>query len=130
MSVGTGTHPGADPITVRAAVTNTGDVAGAEVVQVYLGFPSATNQPPKRLVGFGKVRVEPGTTERVEVVVDPAATHHPLSVWSRGEHAFVTVPGEHTVHVGTSSEHTCVHADVHRRRMTPARPCPARRRPT
>jgi beta-glucosidase len=38
--------------------------------------------------------------------VDRAATNHPLSVWSRGEHAFVTLPGEYTVYVGTSSEDT------------------------
>lgn len=46
--------------------------------------------------------------QEVEIVVDPAATHHPLSVWSRGEHAFVVEPGEYTVHVGTSSEDTSV----------------------
>jgi beta-glucosidase len=39
-------------------------------------------------------------------VVDPAATNHPLSVWSRGEHTFVTPPGEYIVYVGTSSEDT------------------------
>lgn len=85
VSVDAGERPGTDPITVRARVTNTGAVAGAEVVQVYLGFPTSAGQPPKRLVGFAKVQVEPGATERVEIVVDPAATNHPLSVWSRGE---------------------------------------------
>ena len=47
------------PVTVTASVTNTGPVAGAEVVQVYLGVP-VEGQPPKRLVGFQKVFVEPG----------------------------------------------------------------------
>ena len=107
VTVEAGDQPGTSPITVRASVTNTGDVAGAEVVQVYLGLPGE-GQPPKRLVGFQKVRVEPGATEQVEIVVDPAATNHPLSVWSRGEHAFVIDPGEYTVYVGTSSEDTPV----------------------
>ncbi|WP_205739688.1 beta-glucosidase [Georgenia sp. SYP-B2076] len=105
-SVDAGAEPGSSPVTVRARVTNTGAEAGAEVVQVYLGFPASANQPPKRLVGFEKVKVEPGATAAVEIVVDPGATNHPLSVWSRGEHDFVTVPGEHTVYVGTSSERT------------------------
>lgn len=106
VSVDLGATPGTSPVTVRATVANTGPVAGAEVVQVYLGLPAGTNQPPKRLVGFAKVLVEPGGTAPVEIVVDPDATSHPLSVWDRGEHAFVTHPGEYTVHVGTSSEDT------------------------
>ena len=106
VSVDVGDRPGSAPITVRATVTNTGEVAGAEVVQVYLGLPEATGQPPKRLVGFRKVTVEPGASRSAEIVVDPAATHHPVSVWSRGEHDFVIVPGEYTVYVGTSSDDT------------------------
>jgi beta-glucosidase len=86
-------------------VTNSGDRGGAEVVQVYLGLPAA-GQPPKRLVGFHKVMVDPGASEQVEIIVDPAATNHPLSMWSRGEHGFITVPGEYTVYVGTSSDDT------------------------
>jgi beta-glucosidase len=106
VSVAAGDRPGSTPFTVRATVTNTGDVPGAEVVQVYLGLPAAADQPPKRLAGFAKVRVGPGASSQVEIVVDPAATNHPLSVWSRGEHAFVILPGEYTVYVGTSSEDT------------------------
>lgn len=115
VSVDPGAAPGTSPVTIRATVANTGPVAGAEVVQVYLGLPPATNQPPKRLVGFAKVLVEPGSSSSVEIVVDPAATSHPLSVWDRGEHAFVTPPGDYTVHVGTSSDDT-----PHRRTFTVA----------
>jgi beta-glucosidase len=106
VSVDARDRPGSAPVTVRATVTNTGDVPGAEVVQVYVGLPAAADQPPKRLVGFEKVRVGPGASSQVEIVIDPAATNHPLSVWSRGEHAFVILPGEYTVYVGTSSEDT------------------------
>jgi beta-glucosidase len=103
---------GMAPLTVEFTLANTGPVAGAEVAQVYLGFPEAAHEPPKRLVGFRKVRLEPGASERVSVVIDPAATSHPLSVWSDGAHDFVVLPGEYTVYVGTSSEDTPLTAAV------------------
>jgi len=96
------TNDGTQPVVVEASVTNTGDVGGAEVVQVYLGVPSA-KQPPKRLVGFVKAFLEPGETTRVAIKLDPAATNHPLSVWSDAEHAFIVPKGNFTLYVSTSS---------------------------
>lgn len=93
----------AEGVKVSAKVTNTGDVAGAEVVQVYLGIPVA-GQPPKRLVGFTKVHLEPGASETVELNIDASATNHPLGVWDVVAHDFVVPEGEFTVYVGTSSE--------------------------
>jgi beta-glucosidase len=49
------------------------------VVQVYLGVP-VEGQPPKRLVGFQKVFVEPGQSKPVTITIDPAATNHPFGV--------------------------------------------------
>jgi beta-glucosidase len=93
------------PVLVTASVTNTGTVAGAEVVQVYLGVP-VDGEPPKRLVGFAKVLVEPGESTTVAIPVDPTATNHPFSVWDDGEHTFVVKPGHYVVHVGTSAADT------------------------
>jgi len=95
----------AAPVVVTASVTNTGAVAGAEVVQVYLGIP-AQGQPPKRLVGFQKVFVEAGTSQSVEITIDPAATSHPFGVWDYCTRGFVTTPGTYTVYVGTSADST------------------------
>lgn len=105
VDVDAGAEPGTSPVTVTAKVHNIGPVAGAEVLQVYLGIP-AENQPPKRLVGFAKVRLAPGTSEHIRIFVDPSATNHPLSVWDCGRHAFVTPAGRYTVYVGTSSQDT------------------------
>jgi beta-glucosidase len=93
------------PVTVTGTVTNTGPVAGAEVVQVYLGVP-VTGQPPKRLVGFEKVFVEPGASRPVTITIDPAATNHPFSVWDYCSQGFVTKPGSYTVHVGNAADNT------------------------
>jgi beta-glucosidase len=95
----------AAPVTVTATVTNTGPVAGAEVVQVYHGVP-VDGQPPKRLVGFQKVFVEPGESKPVTITIDPAATNHPFGVWDCCTRSFVTRPGKYTVHVGNSADNT------------------------
>jgi beta-glucosidase len=58
------------------------------------------------------VFLQPGASERISVTLDPAATHHPLSVWDDGARDFVVVPGEHTLFVGTSSEDTPLTATV------------------
>jgi beta-glucosidase len=93
------------PVTVTASVTNTGAVAGAEVVQVYVGIPME-GQPPKRLVGFQKVFMDPGESKPVTITIDPAATNHPFSVWDYCAQTFVIKPGLYTVYVGNSADNT------------------------
>jgi beta-glucosidase len=92
-------------VNVTATLSNTGQVAGAEVVQVYVGVP-ALGQPPKRLVGFQKVLLEPGESRPVTITIDPAATNHPFAVWDYCTHSFRNAPGEYTVYVGTSADNT------------------------
>ncbi|NMR20974.1 beta-glucosidase [Cellulomonas fimi] len=94
---------GSKTIRVLATVENTGDVAGAEVVQVYLGVPAA-GEPPKRLVAFEKVWLEPGQKKRVKLEIDPDASNHPLSVWDAAADTWTTPLGEYQVYVGSSSQ--------------------------
>lgn len=57
--------------TVSTEVSNTGSVAGAEVVQVYIApVKPRINRPLKELKGFSKVSLEPGEGKRVEVDID------------------------------------------------------------
>lgn len=91
-----------------ATVTNTGSREGAEVVQVYVSVPPQSaafgaTQPPKRLVGFQKVRLAAGAAQEVRIVIDPAASNHPISVWSTRENKWVIPPGRYTVWLGRSS---------------------------
>jgi beta-glucosidase len=94
---------GTRPIKVQFLVRNTGDVAGAEVPQVYLGLPASVDAPPKRLVGFEKVELRPGERKRVEITIDSAAANHPLSVWDADAGAWHTPVGQFAVRVGNSS---------------------------
>lgn len=93
---------------VRATVTNTSSVTGAETVQVYLSLPPSANsvganQPPKRLVGFQKLSLTPGASQQVTISINPAASNHPLSVWNKSSNTWITPAGQYTVYVGKSS---------------------------
>ena len=91
-------------------LTNTGNVAGAEVAQVYLGFPAASGfsdgigEPANRLVGWSKVLLQPGAQQNVTLNVDANSSSHPLSYWSTTANAWVVAPGVYTVYVGNSSD--------------------------
>ena len=56
---------------VVVAVTNTGDRPGSTVVQVYGSVPGSTHErPPKRLVGFARVRLEAGKCTELQIPTD------------------------------------------------------------
>lgn len=57
----------AGEVRVQVTVTNTGTLAGREVVQLYVGDPDAAVQrPPRELRGFEKVSLEPGASTDIE----------------------------------------------------------------
>jgi beta-glucosidase len=93
-TLGEGQH-----VSVGVDVTNTGSRAGAEVVQLYLTDPAASNEPPKQLKGFTKVSLAPGQTRHIQLQV--AAKD--ASYWSTAAQAWTLAPGTYTVHVGDSS---------------------------
>jgi beta-glucosidase len=94
---------GTETIQVNFTVTNTGARAGAEVAQVYLGLPTSTDEPPKRLVGWAKVELKPGETREVSVALDPKASSHPLSYWNVTINGWEVASGDYEVYVGASS---------------------------
>jgi len=97
------TTNGSGPIQVSFTVTNTGSRAGAELAQVYLGLPASTGEPPKRLVDWAKVELEPGETREVRVTLDPNASSRPLSYWSITTNGWEIESGDYQVYVGASS---------------------------
>jgi len=81
-------------------VTNTGSVAGAEVVQLYINdVESTVERPEKELKGFGKVYLEPGETKDVTITVNKSA----LSFFDADRHEWVAEKGAFKAFVGSSS---------------------------
>ncbi|WP_309123752.1 glycoside hydrolase family 3 N-terminal domain-containing protein [Arthrobacter sp.] len=103
---------GTKPIKVQFFVENTGDAAGAEVPQIYVSMPESAGEPPKRLVGFDKVELEPGEKKRIEITIDPSASNHPLSYWDADADTWVTPEGKFDILVGDSSGSTTLSDSV------------------
>ena len=89
-------------VQVSFKVTNTGQVAGEEVAQVYVALPDMAGEPPKRLVAWEKVPLLPGETKTVNLTLDPLG----LSVFNAGKDHWEILPGNYRVFVGGSSRST------------------------
>jgi beta-glucosidase len=97
------------PIRVTVDVTNIGDVAGAEVAQLYISDPSApVDRPERELKGFAKVRLEPGETQQVVFPLDRRS----FSYWDVKAHGWTVAPGRFVIRVGNSSEDDRLTADL------------------
>lgn len=91
-------------IRISAEVTNTGDMAGAEVVQLYIGDEeSSLPRPVKELKGFRKVFLAPGEHQTVTFDV----TSDLLQYYDDTKAAWVAEPGAFTAYVGTASDNIC-----------------------
>jgi beta-glucosidase len=85
---------------VSCTVTNTGPVAGREVVQLYVGDPdAAVRRPVRELRGFEKVTLAPG--ERTRVTFDLVGRD--FAYWDVVAGAWRLEGGEFTIEVGASS---------------------------
>ncbi len=92
---------------VSARIKNTGEVAGAEVVQLYIRDTEASvARPSKELKGFEKVYLQPGESRSLQFTL----TRDDLSFFDAASHAWVAEPGEFHVLLGCSSAD--IRADV------------------
>jgi beta-glucosidase len=87
-------------VRVKLTVTNTGSRAGVEIAEVYAALPAAAAEPPKRLVGWSRVKLNPAETKDVVVEIDPKY----LSIFNVDRHAWQLTPGEYTFMAGGSSQ--------------------------
>ena len=87
--------------TVYATVCWAGGPPGAEVAQLYIGYPAAANEPPKLLKGFQKVQLVDSAGSCAGVAFPLSAED--LSVWDSAAMAWSLVPGTYEVLVGSTS---------------------------
>jgi len=88
-----------DTVKLSFAVKNTGDREGAEIGEVYATIPDPT-EPPKRLIGWSKVKLAAGEEKTVTVEVPRKY----LSIWDEAKNAWTLLPGDYTIMVGGSSD--------------------------
>ncbi len=88
-------------ISISVSITNTGDVDGKEIVQVYMeDMESSLERPKKELKGFTKVALKAGETQ--EVTIDIAVAS--LAFYDDSKSAWIVEPGEFKFHVASSAE--------------------------
>lgn len=96
-------------IAISVDVTNTGSVAGREVVQAYVSVPgSAVDRAPRELKAFASVELQPGETATVELL----ARRRDLRYWEERVQAWVLESGDYVVEVGSSSRELHTSATV------------------
>ncbi|KAE8414351.1 putative beta-glucosidase H [Aspergillus pseudocaelatus] len=90
-----------EPLTAAVQIKNTGKVAGAQVLQLYISAPhSPTPRPTKELHGFTKVLLQPGEGRVAHIRVDKYAT----SFWDEIEGMWKSEEGMYEALIGTSSQ--------------------------
>ena len=95
-------------------ITNTGRREGAEIAEVYVGETRPqVPRPDKELKGFARVKLPPGATQKVEILLDSRA----FSYYDTGGHQWRVDPGSFTISVGRSVEQIELHSVV---QLTPS----------
>ena len=85
---------------VSLDVANTGHVAGAEVVQIYVGQQKCSvERPVRELKGFAKVVLQAGQTQGLEILLPRDS----FSFWSPMKKDWAIEPGLFTIEAGASS---------------------------
>jgi beta-glucosidase len=83
-------------LTATFSIANTGKRAGADVGQLYL--VSRAGKKMQRLVGFKRVTLEPGASEKVTVTIDPRL----IADWQGGR--WVVPQGDYAIALGRNAE--------------------------
>ena len=90
-----------DQLTFTIPVTNTGNVAGAETIQLYISDKQASvDRPVKELKAVQKVFLQPGETQQVSLTINRQS----LSFYDEVRGEWVAEPGAFEALVGTASD--------------------------
>ena len=96
-------------LTVTADVTNTGNMAGSEVVQLYVSSPTHnTHKPLRELKGFAKVDLKPQEKKTVSIDI----SYEDLKYWDIKDNRFVLEDGEYDIQVGQNARDIILHQTI------------------
>lgn len=99
----------ASEITIEFDLKNTGQVAGAEIAQLYINDEYASrSRPVKELKGFAKVQLEPGESKRIQIKLSTDQ----LAFYNK-DFNLVVEPGKFNVMIGSSSEDIRLTGEFH-----------------
>ncbi len=84
---------------VSFAVKNTGGRVGTEIAEIYASLPQAADEPPKRLIEWRRVQLDPGESKQVSVPIN----RDRLTIYDEATDSWKLVPGEYEISVGGSS---------------------------
>lgn len=93
-------HATGNDIVISVDVTNTGKVAGKEIVQIYSSVQqSNVPRPAKELKGFAKTKLlQPGESETLHIAIPKEE----LNYYDESQHEWKLASGTYTFHVGTN----------------------------
>ena len=89
-------------ITLTIDVSNTGHVAGEEIIQFYVHTGDSIQRPIRQLAGFRRVSLQPG--EKQTVTFSLPHDHIALRYWDEEREQFAYEPGNVDLLIGSSSE--------------------------
>lgn len=97
--------PGEEPqVSVSLKVTNTGDIDGKEVVQIYVGkTESKLERPKKVLAAFTKIELAAGGASQLTLELDPNA----FTYYDEEKGQFLVEPGTYQIYAGKSVADIC-----------------------
>lgn len=100
-ALGKVSHRDGGKIEISVPVANSGSVAGAEVVQLYVSDSvCSVDRPVKELKAFSKVFLEPGETKTVKFFL----TEDALKFFDEASHSWKAEEGEFEALVGSASD--------------------------
>ena len=90
-----------ESVLVNVTVTNSGEVAGAEVVQLYVrDIESSLERPDRELKGFEKLFLQPGESKTISIPL----SFESFSFFDEATNSWKIEPGDFEILVGNSSE--------------------------
>ena len=98
-------------LTVTADITNSGKIAGKEIVQLYVAKKEKDDRlirADKELKGFVKIELEPGETKKVSFTLDKTA----FAYYNTGINDWYVLPAVYEIKIGRSSRDIVLSADV------------------